>query len=87
VEVNRGEAVLGKNRFYQIILARWRERAFVRFHDVSEDLRRCVLNGVTVRRGIRVQGLHHRFHEFGKIGMDDKRLLRDKFSENFSIGG
>jgi len=54
---------------------------------VSEDLRRCVLNGVTVRRGIRIQGLHHRFHEFGKIGMDDKRLLWGMFFENFLIGG
>jgi len=48
-----------------------------RFYDVSEDLRCCILDSVTIRRRVRVQGLHHRFHEFGKVGMDDKRFLLD----------
>jgi hypothetical protein len=48
-----------------------------RLHDMSENFRRSVLDGISVRRGIGVQGLHHRFHQFWKIGMYDKRFLKE----------
>ncbi len=46
-----------------------------RLHHMSENFRRSVLDGISVRRGIGVQGLHHRFHQFWKIGTYDKRFL------------
>jgi hypothetical protein len=44
---------------------------------MSEDLRRCVLDGISVRGRIRVEGLYHCFYEFGKIGTNYKWFLRE----------
>ena len=53
---------------------------------MPENFRRSVLDGVSVRRGIGIQGLHHRFHQFWKIGMYDKGFLTGmvKGSEKFN---
>ena len=49
-----------------------------RLYHMSENFRRSVLDGVSVRRRIGVQGLHHRFHQLWKIGAYDKRFLRQR---------
>ena len=72
VEVYIREATQGerKNRSCQLKLSIQGGKAgSARFHDMSKNFRRCVMDGVSVRRGIGVQGLHHRFHQFRKIGM------------------
>jgi len=43
------------------------------------------MDSVSVRRGIRVQGLHHRLHKLWKIGVYDKRFLKEKGSGKFDL--
>lgn len=59
-----------KNGSCQLRLSIQGEKArSARLHDMSENFRRRFMDGVSVRRGIGVQRLHHRFHQFRKIGI------------------
>ena len=72
VEVDIREATQGerKNGSCQLRLGIKGEKArSARLHDMSENFGRSFMDGVSVRCGIGVQGLHHRFHQFRKIGM------------------
>jgi hypothetical protein len=72
VEVYIREATQGerKNGSCQLKLNIQGEKVSgARLHDMSQNFRCGVMDGISVRRGIGVQGFHHRFHQFRKIGM------------------
>ena len=47
-----------------------------RFHNMAEDLGCRIEDGVTVCCGIRVQRFNYRFHELGKMRIDDEGFLK-----------
>jgi hypothetical protein len=81
VEVYSREATRGeiKERKLSVEIRHQGKKArYARLHDMSENFRRGVMDGVSVRRRIGVQGLHHRFHQSWEVRMYNKRFLRER---------